>query len=462
MTKLRLKLNQPLAQGHLEGAAVATVRLLTDAGNNMSRSRWSKQLPVDISGWDESLGDAATFDLPGGGLYGVTITRPRGEHIEREFLVKEGEDRSEMIKLEVSPHEYLGWQQYAGIVRSNPYQPEAATRSIDSKPSGNVRTDELLVQGSNRIASLYNRAKSVPQLFGATLPGTREAWSMVHAATRGGDQPWTRAMGPLNWQHRPDSEYLAWFPLMPDSGAGYALIDQLRQPSIVNDSLAKQFPRWVTFQNGSEIDLVSVPWAWWGGSRQQDEEIRFLYDMIRPSAVDRDSPGHVVLTVQDRRWFGLLEFLASGQLQQADHIVSSILPREDPESALYGKAKGPLIAVAGAIVLIAGAETSLMQTWDRWLENLSEWFPGIPDGPIVLGCRRVEQASNLDELRKAYAHLRMGIDRGIPFFSACIRMLALALAQIGDEIPEADQDRRHIASVSTRVDPDQAFTVIRL
>lgn len=461
MTKLRLKLNQPLAQGHVEGAAVATVRLLTDAGSNMSRTRWSQQLPVDISGGNESLGNSATFDLPGGGLYGVTIARPRGEQIEREFFVKEGEDRSEMIKLEASPHEYLGWQQYAGKVRSNPYQRETGTRSTP-QPTGNDRLDELIVQGSNRISSLYNRAKSVPQLFGATLPGTREAWSMVHAATRSGDQQWTRAMGPLNWQLRPDAEYLAWFPSMPDAGEGDALIGRLRQQSIVNDQLTQRFPRWVTFQSGSEIDLVSIPWAWWGGSRQQDEEIRFVYDLIRPSAVDRESPGHAIITVQDRRWFGLLEFLASGQLQQADHIVSAILPGEDPEAALYGKKKGPLIAVAGAIVLITRAESNTAQTWDRWLENLSAWFPGIPDGSILLGCRRVEQASNLDELRKAYGHLRTGIDRGIPFFSACIRMLALALAQIGDEIPEADQDRRYIASVSTRVDPDQAFTVIRL
>src|SRR5687768_16590326 len=114
MTRLRLKLNQPMAQGHVEGAAVATVRLLTDAGNKMSKTWWSRQLPVDISGSDESLGESATFDLPGGGLYGVTIARPRGEQIEREFFVQEGEERSEMIKLEVSPHEYLGWQQYAG------------------------------------------------------------------------------------------------------------------------------------------------------------------------------------------------------------------------------------------------------------------------------------------------------------------------------------------------------------
>ena len=122
-----------MAQGHLEGAAVATVRLLTDAGDKMSEERGgAEQRPVDISGGDESLGESATFDLPGGGLYGVTIARPRGERIEREFFVKEGEERSEMIKLEVSPHEYLGWQQYAGNVRSNPYQRE--TSPVPSLP----------------------------------------------------------------------------------------------------------------------------------------------------------------------------------------------------------------------------------------------------------------------------------------------------------------------------------------
>ena len=461
MTRLRLKLNQPLADGHVEGAAVATVRLLSDADSKMSKTRWSHQLPVDISGGNESLGDSATFDLPGGGLYGVTIARPRGEHIEREFFLKEGEDRAEMIKLDSSPHEYLGWQQYAGIVRSKPYQRETVGSGV-SKPSGNTRVDDLMVQGANRIESLYGRTKGVPEVFGASLPGTREAWSIVHAATRDPNQPWTRAGGPMTWSPQVDPEYIAWFTAMPDSGEGYTLVDRLRQPAAGNDALSQKFPRWITFHCGGEIDLVSVPWAWWGGARQPDEQIRFVFDRIRPSSVDRESPGHPVVTVQDRRWFGLLEFLASGQLHQACHIVKAILPRENPADALHGKAKGPLIAVAGAILLIASAESTDRQNWDGWIENLCEWFPGVPDGPILLGCRRVAQATNADELRKAYGHLRTGIDRGIPFFSACIRMLALALAQIGDDIPEADQDRRYIASVSTRVDPDQAFTAIRL
>jgi hypothetical protein len=178
--------------------------------------------------------------------------------------------------------------------------------------------------------------------------------------------------------------------------------------------------------------------------------------------VNQAAPGHLTITLQERRWFGLLEFLASGRLSRTGDMTDEVLRKEDPEQALYGKVKGPLAAVAGGIVLVARAESADEQPWDRWLENLSNWFPGIPDGPILLGYRRIQRATNAGELRNAYDILRGAIERGIPFFSASIRMLALALAQISDEIPEADNLRRSIARVSTRVDPDQPFTVIRL
>ena len=42
------------------------------------------------------------------------------------------------------------------------------------------------------------------------------------------------------------------------------------------------------------------------------------------------------------------------------------------------------------------------------------------------------------------------------------RMLGLALAQIANDIPEADTERLYISPVASRVDPDQPFTVIRL
>ena len=85
--------------GHLEGAAVATVRLLTDAGNNIARTRWSQKLQVEAPAGTKGWASRRAFDCPGGGLYGVTITRPRGEQIEREFFVQEGEERQETISL---------------------------------------------------------------------------------------------------------------------------------------------------------------------------------------------------------------------------------------------------------------------------------------------------------------------------------------------------------------------------
>ncbi len=255
---------------------------------------------------------------------------------------------------------------------------------------------------------------------------------------------------------------------MPDGHEGVELVKRLREQSPPVAGLAKKFPRWVSFETDGQIDLASVPWAWWGAQRNHDEEIRLLYDLIRPSSVDREAPGHLTVSVHDHRWFGLLEFLASGRLTRAGPMFDEILEREQPEElynsemALYGKVKGPLVAVAGGIVLIARAQSTEKQKWDKWLKNLNEWFPGIPDGATLLGCRRVERARDLDELKKAYFHLIEGVERGIPFFSATIRMLAVALAQIGDDIPEADDLRRYIAPVAARVDPGQPFTVIRL
>jgi hypothetical protein len=117
--------------------------------------------------------------------------------------------------------------------------------------------------------------------------------------------------------------------------------------------------------------------------------------------------------------------------------------------------------VAGGIILVTQAQSSEPQEWDNWLENLSNWFPGIPDGAILLGYRRLQQARKAEDVKAVYVILRMAMGRGIPFFSASIQMLGLALAQISGEIPEADDLRRAMSPISTRVDPEQPFTVIR-
>ena len=193
-----------------------------------------------------------------------------------------------------------------------------------------------------------------------------------------------------------------------------------------------------------------------------------VYDRVRAGSVDRNRPGRLIVSVIDQRWFGMLEFLASGRLSYAKEMFKGIIEMEHPDDlfnpdlALYGKVKGPLVATAGAIVLVASADSADEQRWDPWIRNLSKWFPGIPDGPILLGCRRITTATGLHDLQQALDDMNQGIGRGIPFFSGTIQMLSTSLAQIGGDLPEADNLRRFIAPVSTRVDPEQVFTVIRL
>lgn len=449
MTQLLLKLHQPYAQGFIEAGAVASVRRLSDVKGERVKSSWCQEKPVDIAGQDARQGQYSRFELPGGGYYGVDIASPRGADISREFLIKEDEVRTETITMDVSPHEYLGWQQYAGIVSSHPY-------SEQKEISRALRFgDTLRISEKGLKQARFAEQAPVPSISAVDLPSSGEAWQLRYWMAL---PPVVPLFPGLSWPHV-DDEFATWFPPMPDSSQGLALIDQLKQPP--GGLPAPYFPRWMIFAFAGRWILASIPWAWWGAGRSPDEQMQFLFDRVRPNPVDRDIPGRLTITVQDRRWFGLLQFLSSGRLSRAREVSNTILGQTSPEDALYGKLQGPLCAVAGAIILITQARSSERQQWDGWLENLSNWFPGIPDGAVLLGYRRLQQAKDETGLRGAYEILRTAFERGIPFFSASIRMLALALAQISGEIPEADRLRRAIALVATRVDPDQPFTVIQ-
>lgn len=468
MTRLSVRLHQPLAEGYVEAGAVAVVRRVADVDGKPTRVWWSEQRPIAVVGGDGATGPTTSFTLPSGGVYSVEVTRPRGAELSRELEIAEGEDRSETITLEASPHEYLGWQQYAGIVRSDPYRRQSVLGTTAAPATGSDRLDGLLVLGQRRIDDLYSKVAGPPSMSAAAILDDDGAWRQVADATRGGTRDWADASGPLDWPPSWDDEYVTWFRDMPTPSEGIELIRHLKRDVPVEAALLARFPRWIAVDAGERVDLASVPWAWWGARRDQGEQIRLLYDRVRPSPVERERPGRFTLGVQDRRWFGMLEFLASGRLSLAGGIFEHAIAGEeadalfDPEVALYGKVKGPLVATAGAIVLVAGATSNEPQPWDRWLDNLSRWFPGIPDGAILLGCRRAAQATDHAGLEEAHRLLRLGIHRGLPFFSATFRLLTVTLAQIGGDVPDADDDRRFVAPVVARVDPDQPFTVIRL
>lgn len=113
MTRLRLRLDQPGLLDSLRAGAVASVRWLADADGNPVKDWWQQQQPVDLvpTGMDESA--FTTFDLPGAGYFSIDVSVPRGDTISKEVRIAAGETARETLTLQVSPHEDLGWQQFA-------------------------------------------------------------------------------------------------------------------------------------------------------------------------------------------------------------------------------------------------------------------------------------------------------------------------------------------------------------
>lgn len=515
MTRLEIKVQQPSADGSLQSAAMARVRQFADADGAMVKQRWQAEKALGIAGKDSESIAFTVFELPGGGGYEVTITLPRGQDISHDYEIEDGDTRQEIIPMEASPQEGLGWQQYAGIVRTIPPKPEGPRTSGRGPAAGTTDGGMLaheqdpgqmelqeMEPGEWVIQHEVDRGEKAD--FGLTeyetLPPGRLDFHVGEDVLRGDDdddeedddeeeeeeeeeddQPldpfdegeWGEGFASItkwmtgkesddmNFLHEHEAEgedYRVWSPKAPDPMMGGMLVDSLRRGR--SGSLS-EFPRWSLYDPASsEAFLASIPWAWWGSKDPEGGSIQVVYDRVDREWVGARQRGRLIISVQDKHWFGLLEFLGSGRLIQAGGMIEEVIGGDLLKEALEDKIRRPLVAVAGAIILIARTPSAERQYWDRWLENLEAWFPGIPDGPILLGCRRAMQAENASERRSAFEHIDAGVKRGIPFFSASIRMMNLTLAQLGNDIPEADALRRELAPLCSAVDPAQPFTVL--
>ena len=462
MTALLLQTRQAYAEGMLEVGAVATVQLLADLDGHAAQDWWQTQVPITVYGQFGLGGVPVT--VPQAGHYRVSVALPRSADVVQQVRVDENEELPVQIDLIASPHEYLAWQQFSGAIRDHPYRSETG---LADTVTATGRVGELLNVVRDRVNLRPAAALDLPTVSVATVAPGRDGWLEVGAPGASGHRSY-QGGPPEDWPSPSwDSEFVSWSHT-PSPSDGAMLVTGLRGEALAAGLEAK-YPRWLAVRSNGTTDLVSVPWAWWGALREDDEAIQFFYDRIRPSPVQPDQPGRLRVTVRDRRWFGLLEYLGAGRLDRAAQLLEPAIANEDPEemtaspeSALYGKTKSPLVATAGAFILIADAMSEEPQYWDRWLDNLARWFPGIPDGAILLCCRRAEQARDPAQLEAAFTQISDGIDRGIPFFAATMRLASVTLARMSDTVAGAGDAMRTIVGVSSRVDSDQPFTVIRL
>jgi hypothetical protein len=177
--------------------------------------------------------------------------------------------------------------------------------------------------------------------------------------------------------------------------------------------------------------------------------------------VDHDAGGQGFIAkaeVVSRRWAGLLGYLASRDFERGDEVLNRMMQRGEINDAIQGKRGNPLAAMAGALVAVAGGRAEEVPV--LWLENLTDWFPELPDGPIVLARRLLGRKS--PDLRRVSRLLSEGYHRGVPLFSLSCDWLARGFDAVSGTDPAATVMADRARQLAGRIDARQAFTVLRL
>ncbi len=165
--------------------------------------------------------------------------------------------------------------------------------------------------------------------------------------------------------------------------------------------------------------------------------------------------------VEDRNWTSLIGFVGSRDFGAGSVLLDRGLDR-GAIAAMRDKISNPLAAIAGSLIAVSVAAPDSTKFWDSWLANIANWFPGIPDGPIVLARRKLVAARTKEQIAEARRWFEAGFRRGIPYYSLSVDWLAQGLNSLPGDDEELRAMRTAAQRVSMRVDPTRAFTVVRV
>ena len=345
------------------------------------------------------------------GTYSVTLRTPNGLTQTRDVVVQP--DRISQVEFNtVITHEWLRFATIAGAIRT----------SSDDGTSETVRVQkaaELVFSGA--LAGEVGFDLEIKKPHAASM-----------ALELGG--------GP------PDARFLR-----------FNVNDQISERFRAEDSAMPRplFAR-ITCSDGRS-ELAVVPSL--GGYGRYTIGGWTPFVMIDRFASDRAIMSSVV--VEDSKWSSLLGYVAARDFASGTKLLESPMG-QDAIAAMLDKTKNPLAAVAGALIAVAASRPDIDKSWDPWLENIANWFVNIPDGPIILGRRRLMRAQSKEQLVQARIFFTQGFNRGVPFFSLSLDWLARGLDSLPGNDDELVRMRTLARQVSNRVDPTLAFTVVRM
>lgn len=223
-------------------------------------------------------------------------------------------------------------------------------------------------------------------------------------------------------------------------------------------------PVWVAATGKGWREIAAVPSLGLQGKFQRDADSK--QDPWMPVLVVESTPrvaaSRVGAVVDARQWAGLLAFLARRDFESSAIVLDDLVGRRRGiQNAVAGKVENPVAAVAGALVAVATRRLAELKIPEKWLQNLVNWFPQLPDGPVILAhyyASRGQAGPGDAELKKL---LLEAYRRGVPLFSLSVDWLAQGLMDFADDsaVAAAAGTMRRLAQLS---DPTRTFTVLRI
>ena len=184
------------------------------------------------------------------------------------------------------------------------------------------------------------------------------------------------------------------------------------------------------------------------------------------------------VVVDDPSVTSILGFLQSGDLDSAERLI-----RKSVEY-LYNKELNPYAAAAATYALVhAPGAVDLSEPWPQWVRNLSNWYPDIPDGPILLSTLLLQRGageesvgrpgSTPDQNRPGFHECRKLLLRAVccgpPIYRLGLKLLAENIdivrsleRELESPTRELDRAAELVRWMSLRVDTSQPFTVMRI
>lgn len=215
---------------------------------------------------------------------------------------------------------------------------------------------------------------------------------------------------------------------------------------------------WALVEGRGGIEIASLPLPW--PTTGSTTSIELL--------VDGRVGGRAMTSVALRESGigGLLAYLDNGRLSLVGPFLDLLEANGSIERAIYGDQAGglpanPLAACVAAYARLATVPRERSPRWDRWLEDLMERNPALPDCAIVHARSVVLRPGDSDVAGEAPRAVARAFHAGVPFFSVGLQLMRDMLVGWAGR-SEADKVMlAKVMPVARRCDPTGMVTVLR-